>query len=148
MKINYFETILGSVILLIAITFLFNFLNTNKSNLNDEDYALSAKFLKIGGLVIGNDVKLRGVKVGTVSNIKLDSEYFAVVDFIVDDKVFVPKDSSVSIHSDGLLGNKYLSIIPGNIDNGRLNTGGMIENVVDFESIEDQVSKIIFLATQ
>tara|TARA_A100001011_G_scaffold364330_1_gene414969 strand:+ start:161 stop:607 length:447 start_codon:yes stop_codon:yes gene_type:complete len=148
MKINYFETILGSVILLIAITFLFNFLNTNKSNLNDEDYALSAKFLKIGGLVIGNDVKLRGVKVGTVSNIKLDSEYFAVVDFIVDDKVFVPKDSLVSIHSDGLLGNKYLSIIPGNIDNGRLNTGGMIENVVDFESIEDQVSKIIFLATQ
>ena len=148
MKINYFETILGSAILLIAITFLFNFLNTNKSNLNDEDYALSAKFLKIGGLVIGNDVKLRGVKVGTVSNIKLDSEYFAVVDFIVDDKVFVPKDSLVSIHSDGLLGNKYLSIIPGNIDNGRLNTGGMIENVVDFESIEDQVSKIIFLATQ
>ena len=148
MKINYFETILGSVILLIAITFLFNFLNTNKSNLNDEDYILSAKFLKIGGLVIGNDVKLRGVKVGTVAGIKLDSEYFAVVDFIVDDKVFVPKDSLVSIHSDGILGNKYLSIVPGNIDNGRLNTGGMIENVVDFESIEDQVSKIIFLATQ
>ncbi len=148
MKINYFETILGSVILLIAITFLFNFLNTNKSNLNDEDYILSAKFLKIGGLVIGNDVKLRGVKVGTVSGIKLDSEYFAVVDFIVDDKVFVPKDSLVSIHSDGILGNKYLSIVPGNIDNGRLNSGGLIENVVDFESIEDQVSKIIFLATQ
>ena len=148
MKINYFETILGSAILLIAITFLFNFLNTNKSNLNDEDYALSAKFLKIGGLVIGNDVKLRGVKVGTVSGIKLDSEYFAVVDFIVDDKVFVPKDSLVSIHSDGILGNKYLSIVPGNIDNGRLNSGGLIENVVDFESIEDQVSKIIFLATQ
>ena len=148
MQINYFETILGSVILLIAITFLFNFLNTNKSNLNDEDYILSAKFLKIGGLVIGNDVKLRGVKVGTVSGIKLDSEYFAVVDFIVDDKVFVPKDSLVSIHSDGILGNKYLSIVPGNIDNGRLNSGGLIENVVDFESIEDQVSKIIFLATQ
>ena len=88
---------------------------------------------------------MRGVKIGVVSNVYLDNDYFAVVDFQVYKQIPVPRESVVKIASDGILGNKYLSITP----NGRklnqiLSDNEEIKEVEDFESIEDQVSKIIF----
>ena len=79
----------------------------------------------------------------------LDNDYFAVVDFKVYKQILVPKESIVKIASDGILGNKYLSVTPigSNLDDILLNNQE-IKEVEDFESIEDQVSKIIFLATQ
>ena len=147
MKKNYFETILGFLTLLVSMTFLFKFINVNTDN--NETYMLKAKFLKAGGISSGNDVKMRGVKIGVVSNVYLDNDYFAVVDFQVYKQIPVPRESVVKIASDGILGNKYLSITP----NGRklnqiLSDNEEIKEVEDFESIEDQVSKIIFLATQ
>ena len=59
---------------------------------------------------------MRGVKIGVVSNVYLDKDYFAVVDFQVYTKISVPKNSVVKIASDGILGNKYLSITPGGDD--------------------------------
>ena len=92
---------------------------------------------------------MRGVKIGVVSNVFLDEDYFAVVDFQVYKKISVPKNSVVKIASDGILGNKYLSITPGSGGlNEILSSNQEIKDVQDFESIEDQVSKIIFLATQ
>ena len=140
MKKNYFETILGTFILILSISFLFFFLNTNSINNGSEMINYKAKFLKIGGVIVGNDVKLRGVKIGTVTNVELDKEYFAVLE--------LPVDSIVEIQSEGLLGNKYLSIIPGDNRSGILTSGDYIKKTRDFESIEDQVSRIIFLATQ
>ena len=65
-------------------------------------------------------------------------------------KIKVPINSSISVFSDGLLGNKYLSITPGETlsKEDYLTENQEIKNVTDYESIEDQVSKIIFLATQ
>lgn len=147
MKKNYFESILGFFTLLVSLTFLFKFVNVNTDN--NETYQLKAKFLKAGGISSGNDVKMRGVKIGVVSNVYLDNDYFAVVDFKVYKQILVPKESIVKIASDGILGNKYLSVTPigSNLDDILLNNQE-IKEVEDFESIEDQVSKIIFLATQ
>tara|TARA_B100001057_G_C22185606_1_gene694951 strand:+ start:69 stop:290 length:222 start_codon:yes stop_codon:yes gene_type:complete len=72
MKKNYFETILGTFILILSISFLLFFLNTNSINNDSEMINYKAKFLKIGGVIVGNDVKLRGVKIGTVTNVELD----------------------------------------------------------------------------
>ena len=147
MKKNYFESILGFFTLIVSLTFLFKFVNVNTDS--NETYQLKAKFLKAGGISTGNDVKMRGVKIGVVSNVFLDKDYFAVVDFQVYKKISVPKNSVVKIASDGILGNKYLSITPGGGDlNEILSSNQEIKDVQDFESIEDQVSKIIFLATQ
>ena len=55
---------------------------------------------------------MRGVKIGVVSNVYLDKDYFAVVDFQVYKQISVPKESTVKIASDGILGNKYLSVTP------------------------------------
>ena len=147
MKKNYFESILGFFTLLVSLTFLFKFVNVNTDN--NETYQLKAKFLKAGGISSGNDVKMRGVKIGVVSNVYLDNDYFAVVDFQVYKQILVPKESIVAISSDGILGNKYLSVIPEDRESKDFfKQGDNFVKVIDFESIEDQVSKIIFLATQ
>ena len=146
MKKNYFESILGFLTLLVSLVFLFKFVDINSNN--NETYQLKAKFLKAGGISSGNDVKMRGVKIGVVSNVYLDKDYFAVVDFQVYKQISVPKESTVKIASDGILGNKYLSITPNADSKNVLKINEEIKKVEDYESIEDQVSKIIFLATQ
>ena len=147
MKKNYFESVLGFLTLLVSLVFLFKFVDINSNN--NETYQLKAKFLKAGGISSGNDVKMRGVKIGVVSNVYLDKDYFAVVDFQVYKQISVPKESTVKIASDGILGNKYLSVTPsGSSNDNILSNNEEIKDVEDFESIEDQVSKIIFLATQ
>ena len=150
MKSNILESILGLITLLIAIIFLISFINANNQNFSDQTYNLKAKFLKVGGIMIGNDVKLRGVKVGIVNKVQLDDDFFASVEFEIDSKIKVPSNSSISVFSDGLLGNKYLSITPGEVlsKEDYLTENQEIKDVTDYESIEDQVSKIIFLATQ
>ena len=149
MKNNLIESILGLVTFLIAIVFLTIFVKANTQNFSESVYTLKAKFLKVGGITIGNDVKLRGVKIGVVRKVELDDDFFAVVEFDIDSKTVVPDNSSISVFSDGLLGNKYLSINPGeNTGDNLLKEFGEIKTVIDYESIEDQVSKIIFLATQ
>ena len=135
MKKNYLESILGFMTLVLAISFLLKFIDVNTEN--NLTYELRAKFLKAGGVVIGNDV-----------NVSLDKDYFAVVDFSVYDNIKVPVDSTVKIASDGILGNKYLSITPNGDSKDILKINEEIKKVEDYESIEDQVSKIIFLATQ
>ncbi|MEE2695065.1 MAG: MlaD family protein [Pseudomonadota bacterium] len=149
MKKNYIESILGVATFIVAALFFFQFLSVNTDRRAENYYLLKAKFLKVGGIMIGNDVKFSGVKVGVVSGVKLDSNFLAEVEFKIYSGVKVPSDSSISVSNDGILGNKYLSIIPKNRDSGDyLNKNNEIKNVKDFESIEDQVSKIIFLATQ
>ena len=148
MSKNYFETILGAFILFLSVFFLVTFLKVNSSDLESEIVEIKAKFLKVGGIVSGNDVKIRGVKVGTVSKVVLDNDFLAEVHFFINKKIQIPKDSLISVHSEGILGGKYLSIIPGNSNISYLTNGDEIKDVIDYESIEDQVSKIIFLATQ
>ena len=149
MKQNYIETILGGLTVLISIFFFSKFLNANMDKKSESSYLLKAKFLKVGGIMIGNDVKLSGVKVGVVSDVRLDEDYFAEVVFKVYSEVKVPEEVAIEVASDGILGNKYLSLSPLNRDSKTyLKENNEIRNVKDFESIEDQVSKIIFLATQ
>ena len=149
MKQNYIEPILGGLTFLIAIAFLFKFLEVNSDKESDDSYLLKAKFIKVGGIIIGNDVKMSGVKVGVVSSVVLDKEYFAEVTFKVYSTIKIPEEVSIEVSNDGILGNKYLSITPINRDNKNfLKANSEIKNVKDFESIEDQVSRIIFLATQ
>ena len=149
MKANYFETILGFLTILISCVFLIKLISVNSNDSSEKYYDLNAKFLKVGGLIVGNDVKMSGVKIGVVNKVYLDEDFLANVEFKVFSNIKIPQESVVAISSDGILGNKYLSIIPENRDSKDFfKEGDNFVNVIDFESIEDQVSKIIFLATQ
>ena len=149
MKSNYIETILGFLTVIVASLFLYKFISVNSNNSNNSYYDLNAKFLEVGGLNVGNDVKMSGVKVGVINRVYLDEEFLANVEFKVFSNINIPKESTVSISSDGILGNKYLSITPENRSSSDfLQDDERVFKVKDYESIEDQVSKIIFLATQ
>ena len=149
MKSNYFETILGFLTVIVASLFLYKFISVNSNNSNNSYYDLNAKFLEVGGLNVGNDVKMSCVKIGVVSDVRLDEDYFAQVTFKVYSTINIPEEVSIEVSNDGILGNKYLSITPINRDNKNfLKANSEIKNVKDFESIEDQDSRIIFLATQ
>ena len=144
-----FENISIKFSFVIILVFLIKFISINSNDSSEKFYDLNAKFLEVGGLIVGNDVKMSGVKIGVVNQVYLDDDFLANVEFKVFSNSKIPKESVVSISSDGILGNKYLSVIPENRDSKEfLKQGGNFVNVIDFESIEDQVSKIIFLATQ
>ena len=149
MRANYFETILGFLTILISSIFLIKLITVNSNDSSEKYYDLNAKFLKVGGLIVGNDVKMSGVKIGVVNRVYLDDDFLANVEFKVFSNIKIPQESVVAISSDGILGNKYLSVIPQNRNSTDFfKQGDNFANVIDFESIEDQVSKIIFLATQ
>ena len=146
MKKNAVETILGAVVLVTAIVFLVFALNTAQVRAV-EGYKVTAAFFKVGGLTNGSDVRINGIKVGTVNDLSIDAGTFdAVVSMSVRSDVKIPADSVAAIGSAGIIGSKFVSIQPGGAKE-YLADGGKIARTKDFKSLEDQVGEIIFLAT-
>ncbi|WP_413205478.1 outer membrane lipid asymmetry maintenance protein MlaD [Rhodospirillum sp. A1_3_36] len=144
---NPIETIMGAVVLIVAALFLVFAYNT--ADLKPlTGYPVEAIFLKVGGLDTGSDVRINGVKVGSVTAQKLDTTtYEAVVDLTISSEIKVPEDSRVAIVSDGLLGGKYVRLEPGE-SKTMIAAGGRLTRTQDFQSMEELVGEIIFLATQ
>ncbi len=139
------ETIMG--ILVLAVAVLFCYFAYNVSDLQVvKGYNITANFLKVGGLNIGSDVRINGIKIGTVVNQKLDDDYTAKVVMSISPNIKLPVDSVVSIVSDGLIGNKFVKIDPGH-DKEILKDGDIIKNTKDFKTIEDLVGEVIFMVT-
>lgn len=144
---NPIETIMGAVVLVVAGLFL-AFAYSTADLRTVEGYEVTAAFSKVGGLDTGSDVRISGIKVGTVVAQALDPQtYQAVVTMSIRPDVRLPADSRASVASDGLLGGKFLKLEPGNAEE-TLADGGAISQVVDYQSLEDLVGEIIFLATQ
>ncbi len=146
MRRNAIETVMGAVVLLVAGVFVF-FAYDMAQVKAVEGYEVTALFYKIGGLNEGSDVRISGIKVGTVIDHELDSEsYDARVRMTITREVKLPLDTVASIASEGLLGGKYVRLEPGT-DKSYIKDGGTITKTKDFRSLEDQVGEIIFLAT-
>jgi phospholipid/cholesterol/gamma-HCH transport system substrate-binding protein len=93
MRKNAVETVLGAVVLVTALVFLVFALNTAQVRTVD-GYKVSAAFFKVGGLTNGSDVRINGIKVGTVSDLNLDAGTFdAVVSMSIRPDVKIPADS-------------------------------------------------------
>jgi len=113
MRHNLIETVMGAVVLLVAAFFLV-FAYTSSGVRTTKGYPLVARFERIDGLNVGSEVRLSGVRVGTVIQEDIDTNsYLAVVKFEVNSNIRLPKDTSAEIISDGLLGNKYIALVPG-----------------------------------
>jgi phospholipid/cholesterol/gamma-HCH transport system substrate-binding protein len=143
MKRNLLETLLGAVVLIVAIVFLV--FAYSASQLGDESgYELVARFDRVDGLQRGNDVRIGGIKVGTVVDQTLDPQtYRAMVRFTMREDVEVPADSSVAVASDGLLGGKYLSLVPGG-DVEMLAAGDEVTLTQSAINFEDLIGHFIF----
>ena len=114
MRESLFETLVGLAVVVVAGIFLVFSLQQRSEAAPADSYTLTAKFNRVDGISTGSDVRLAGVKVGTVSNINLDPKtYKAVVSFTVKKGIQVPDDSTAQVLSDGLLGGAYLGIMVG-----------------------------------
>jgi phospholipid/cholesterol/gamma-HCH transport system substrate-binding protein len=143
MRRNLIETVLGGVVLLVAALFLV-FAYSNASLRTVSGYELTAKFDRVDGLNQGGDVKVSGIKVGTITGQDIDPQsYLAVVRFTVDPRIKLPVDSAAEVVSEGLLGSKYLSLVPG-ADSKTLQPGQEIRFTQSPINLESLIGQFMF----
>ena len=140
---NVLETALAAMVLLVAGVFLA--FASNIGNVTPvKGYEVIAKFNSIDGLARGNDVRIGGVKVGTVIDLTIDQkDYRAVVKMEVLPELKLPVDTVVAVVAAGVLGGKYIALIPGKDE--RSNQYGLrLKKTRDVEPVETTVGKEIF----
>ena len=135
------ETILGAIVVAVAVGFFaFAAAQAGQGGAR-EGYDLVANFQRINGVTVGTDVRVSGVKVGVVKAISLDpNTYDAHVVMTVDREVHVLDQSTARVTTDGLLGAAYIAIEPAGVDplppNGVIpNTQGSVDLLTLLASI-------------
>lgn len=143
MNRNIIETVMGAVVLLVAVLFL-GFAYSSSSTGRIDGYQITAKFGRVDGLVSGSDVRLSGIKVGSVIDQHLDPETFqAIVRLSIRNDIHLPADTAARILSDGLLGSNYLSLEPGG-DDEVIEPNGEIAVTQDPVNIADLLGRFVF----
>lgn len=113
-KAASFETIVGALVLLVAGAFLVYAYNASGADLARGAYRIDAVFGRVDGVTVGSEVRVAGVKVGSVSKNALDPEtYEARLQLSVARDVKIPDDSIAKIVTDGVLGGAHVAIEPG-----------------------------------
>ena len=140
---NVSELLAGAVVLAVAAGFL-GYAVTHTGRGSVSGITLYANFEHADGLAPGGDVTLAGVRIGRVVSTDIDPKtYQAQIAFTVRTDVKIPVDSSAEIDSDGLLGSKALSLVPGG-DDKMLGDGGRITITQSAVSLEQMLGKFIF----
>jgi len=140
------EILTGALVLVVALGFL-AYAVAHSGRTAGSGYPLVAHFDHIDGLSVGGDVRIAGVKVGTVTDEHIDPKTFnAVVGLTVQNDIQLPKDSAASIVSESLLGGKYISLSPGG-DETILKPGQAITITQSSVSLEELLGKFIFSVT-
>ena len=114
MRQNWTEILVGTLVIAVAVGFLAFGATRVGVSTGGESYDLTASFRSAEGVRVGTDVRLAGVKVGSVSNLDLDPTTFrAVATISVRQDILLPDDSAILISSEGLLGGNFVEIQPG-----------------------------------
>lgn len=143
MQNNMVETLIGAIVVVVAAGFLFFAYHATDSG-GFSGYSVIARFSSADGIQPGTDVRLHGIKVGTVSSLTLDPKsYLAEAHMTIHQDVKVPADSSIKVTSAGLLGNSYLSISPGGSDE-MLKEGGTITNTQGSIDLMSLIGRVIY----
>lgn len=143
MQRNMLETVLGAVVLLVAAIFVMIAYRGGEVQVED-GYAIGAKFDNISGISVGSDVRIGGIKVGVVTGLDLDEEtYQAKATMNIRYSTKIPEDTSASVMSSGLLGDKFVQLTPGAMDE-MLTNGGEIEYTQSSVSLEELIGKYVF----
>ncbi|NBW04507.1 MAG: outer membrane lipid asymmetry maintenance protein MlaD [Alphaproteobacteria bacterium] len=143
MQRNMLEIVMGAVVLLAAAGFIA--LAYEAADMKGADgYEISAEFGSTGGLVVGDDVRISGIKVGQITRQQLDPVTFvARISMAIDPAIKIPADSSARITAASLLGGNVLELLPGAaLDN--LKDGAVIYNTRDPISLTDLLGKAVF----
>ena len=142
-KINI-EFVLGLIILILSIISIFYY--SSKINLlnKNETFKINSSYFDVENMTIGNDVKINGVKVGEVLNIKLDQvSYMAIITSSIDKSINIPDDSVFKISNNGFIGSSYIEIQLGNSEE-LLENNDYSANNIDAVSLEEIINNFIF----
>ncbi|AZL57493.1 outer membrane lipid asymmetry maintenance protein MlaD [Tabrizicola piscis] len=122
------EVATGAAVLAVAIGFAVYAAQGSGVLGEAESYPLTASFRSIEGIGVGSDVRLAGVKVGTVTDLTLNpGTFFADAEISMRNDVQLPVDSTILVSSEGLLGGNFIEVLP----------GGALENLEPGAEIED-----------
>jgi phospholipid/cholesterol/gamma-HCH transport system substrate-binding protein len=147
MNRSLIETLMGAMVLGVAGLFLM-FAYTTADLGRTDGYEVYANFTTVGGLRVGSDVRLAGIKIGTVKRQELDPEtYLARVTLSVEPSVKLPADTSASITSEGLLGGNFVDLAPGG-DSEMLKPGGRIQYTQDAIDLVQMLGRFVFSSGQ
>ncbi len=140
LKDNMVEAIIGALVLAVTVWFV-SYVYTHTERGRSGGYQLVAIFPSVQGINIGSDVRISGVKVGTVTTSELDPKSFqAKIKFTVPSDIKLPTDTSAKITSEGLLGGNFIALSPGGSEDN-LKPGEQIEQTqgsVDLMSLIGQ----------
>lgn len=114
MSHNPIEVLVGGVVLAAAVTFAVYAGQATGLSQGGDSYGLGASFRSLEGVSVGTDVRLAGVKIGTVTQVTLNPETYRADTLIsVSKSIEIPDDSAIIVSSEGLLGGNFVEIVPG-----------------------------------
>lgn len=144
------QLLVGIFVVLGVLALMFLGLRAASSNntTGGETYTLYAKFDNIGGLKERSPIKVGGVVVGRVSSISLDGEYYEpLIEMTINAQYDeFSEATSVSILTSGLLGEQYIGLQPGFIDDsmGMLEDGDYISDTKSAIVLEELIGQFLF----
>jgi phospholipid/cholesterol/gamma-HCH transport system substrate-binding protein len=147
MRRNVIETIMGAVVLVVAAFFVV-FVFTSSGLQTVSGYKVTAQFDDAAGLTPGTDVRMSGVKIGSVTEQRLDPKtYFAEVTMAIDESIELPTDTSARIVPEGLLGGNYVMLEPGGAEE-TIPAGGRIQYTQGAINLVDLLGRFMFSGDQ
>ena len=137
------EVLAGVAVLAIAAGFLGYAASLTGLTQSAAGYPLKASFRAVDGITVGSDVRMAGIKVGTITDLTLNPQtFFADTTLTLRNDILLPDDSAILISSEGLLGGNFVEILPGgSADN--LAPGGEIENTQGAVSLVTLLLKFV-----
>ena len=137
MSENRAEILAGAAVLAAAIGFLVYATGGQGLSAQAGTYPLKASFRSVDGITPGSDVRLAGVKVGTITSLTLNPEtFFADATVAIDTKIQLPTDTAILISSEGLLGGNFVELVP----------GGMPDVLAPGDEIEDTQGSVSLIS--
>lgn len=140
-KLGMFVTI-GLLLFIMAIYFI-----GKQKNLFGSTFHITSLFKTVSGLEVGNNVRFSGINIGTVEEIRLINDSSVVVSMVIKDDVreFIKTDARASIGSDGLMGDKVLTISPGIKSQKVIENNGALASIdgIEMQDIMKSVKKSV-----
>lgn len=140
MSENKTEVLVGGLVLAAAVGFLVYAGQVAGLGQGSAGYPLHASFRSLEGVQVGTDVRLAGVKIGSVTDVALNTQTFrADTVFTVASDIAIPDDSAVVIAQEGLLGGNFVEIVPA----GRRSTSSRGQEIEDTQGAVSLISLLL-----
>ncbi|MCB1378041.1 MAG: outer membrane lipid asymmetry maintenance protein MlaD [Alphaproteobacteria bacterium] len=144
MKNSMVETLIGAAVIVIAAVFFLFAYKSSGQGRTAGGFSVMAEFDNAEGVNVGSDVRMAGVKVGTVLAMTLNAEtYQASITMAIDPKLALTEDATAKVTAEGLLGSKFISLEQGGAEE-KIANGGVISNTQGAVDIWSLISQAMF----